>query len=478
MSESAQALDRLTQQLAEFQRTVGGRLGDATIDNLKSNQEFQRIVNELAEARFNALQDANPVRRVPGEDVYTEATLRGVAKSNRYYNIARDFAAKGYSRELGKNVKPVDLWIAHRMMETQMAKKSLGIHGVQDVRAPSQDLSDMIKALTSTGSATGDELVPTNLASQLWDDIFLASRVVNAMTVVPMPTNPFDVPLGLGSVTWRKGTENAATSTSDPSTAKSTLTATELLTEQNWSYTLEEDAMIALAPALRARLAQSGGEIIDDFALNADATSAATGNINSDDAAPAADSYYLSDGQDGIRHQWLVDNTAMGNSAGGDALVDSDIVGILAEMGKYAVDPNKTIIVCDTSTYLKGFLATGTGAPGEYVATLDKFGPDAIIRTGQLASYRGIPIIVSASHPKGEADGKVSVTAASNTLGSFSVVNTMMWYAGFRRQLLIETDVDIRKRQYIMVTSLREAVAAHGTRSTNTHTGGVYNILV
>jgi hypothetical protein len=53
-----------------------------------------------------------------------------------------------------------------------------------------------------------------------------------------------------------------------------------------------------------------------------------------------------------------------------------------------------------------------------------------------------------------------------------------MWYAGFRRQLLIETDVDIRKRQYIMVTSLREAVAAHGTRSTNTHTGGVYNILV
>ena len=102
----------------------------------------------------------------------------------------------------------------------------------------------MIKALTSTGSATGDELVPTNLAGQLWDDIFLASRVVNAMTVVPMPTNPFDVPLGLGSVTWRKGTENSATSTSDPSTAKSTLTATELLTEQNWSYTLEEDAMI------------------------------------------------------------------------------------------------------------------------------------------------------------------------------------------------------------------------------------------
>ena len=47
-----------------------------------------------------------------------------------------------------------------------------------------------------------------------------------------------------------------------------------------------------------------------------------------------------------------------------------------------------------------------------------------------------------------------------------------MWYAGFRRDLLIETDRDIQKRMYVMVTSLRMAVAAHGTRSTNTHTAG------
>lgn len=43
---------------------------------------------------------------------------------------------------------------------------------------------------------------------------------------------------------------------------------------------------------------------------------------------------------------------------------------------------------------------------------------------------------------------------------------------------MIETDRDIQKRMYIMVTSLRQAVAAHGTRSTNTHTAGIYNILV
>ena len=81
------------------------------------------------------------------------------------------------------------------------------------------------------------------------------------------------------------------------------------MTEQNWSYTLQEDAVIAMMPALRRRLAISGAEIIDDFALNADSTNAATGNINLDDADPANDSYYISDGQDGIRHLWIVDNT-------------------------------------------------------------------------------------------------------------------------------------------------------------------------
>ena len=54
----------------------------------------------------------------------------------------------------------------------------------------------------------------------------------------------------------------------------------------------------------------------------------------------------------------------------------------------------------------------------------------------------------------------------------------MGWYAGFRRDLMIETDRDIQKRMYIMVTSMRQAVAAFGTRSTAKHTAGIRNILV
>jgi hypothetical protein len=53
-----------------------------------------------------------------------------------------------------------------------------------------------------------------------------------------------------------------------------------------------------------------------------------------------------------------------------------------------------------------------------------------------------------------------------------------MWYSGFVRELLIEMDRDIKTRSYVLVASLRQAVAAHGTRSTAKHTAGLRDVLV
>lgn len=464
-------LDQLIREMSELTETIKGRAGDATINKDFVEEQFKGLHKQISDIQAKANE---PVRRVPGQDVPAVAP-ESVKATNRYKPMLKALERDGKLNWGGTEVKPIDLFFAKRILDAQ-TKSAPTFHGGIG-KAASDDLNEVIKALSSTTAAAGDELVPTGMSGQMWQDFYLASRVMPTMMRIPMPTNPFDVPLALGDITWYGAGENSAVSETTPATAKSTLTAKEIAAEVNWSYTMDEDAVLAMAPAVRERIVQSGAETMDSFLLNADATSASSGNINSDDAAPASNAFYLSAGQDGIRHQWLVDNTAMGNSAGGDALTDLDITTILAEMGKYAVDPNKLVIFSDIGSYLNGFLQTGTGKPGEYVSTLDKIGSDAIIRTGQLASYRGIPIVVSASHPLGQSDGKVN-SAGSNTLGSFSVVNTTMWYAGVLRDLLIETDVDIRKRQYILVASFRLAVGTHGTRSTNTHTGGVYNILV
>jgi HK97 family phage major capsid protein len=463
---SATNLDAVLQQMAELTSVVKAAGGRQNLQWDDVEKAFGAQIDALVAAQVKAAMDKQPVYHQPGAAIGAS----GQMPNNRYSRFVKSFEASGTHRDGGLVYRPVDLLIAKAMLDGQVKNWSAQMGGVAN--EPSNDLVQAIKAMTSTGTATGDELVPTGMATQLWDDIFLASRIAANLTRIDMPTNPFDVPLGLGQPTWRKGTENTATTASDLATAKSTLTATELVTEQNWSYTLDEDSAVAMAPTVRARLAQSGGEVIDAFALNADSTDAGTGNINLDDADPDADMYYLSAGQDGIRHQWLVDNTAQGKDAGGDALIEGDISAALNLMGKYAIDPGQTAIICGAGTYLSGLLGLTN------VMTVDKFGPSAVVLTGQLAAYRGIPIIVSASAPKTEADGKVSTTAGNNTLGQISIINRNLWYAGFRRQLLIEVDKLIQKRQYIMVTSLRMAIAAHGTRSTNTHTAGVRNILI
>ncbi len=459
-------LDGVLAQMAELTAIVKGR-DKSELQWADVEKAFGAQIDALVAAQVKAQMDAQPAFRGGAQPIAHD----GAVKAGRYNRFLKSFGQNQQHVSAGQSFQPVDLLIAKTILDGQVLHYAPVMGGAK-AQPASDDLNAAIKALTSTGSGTGDELVPTGMASQLWNDFFLASRVVSTMQRIDMPTNPFDVPLGLGNVTWRKGTENTATTGSDPGTAKSTLTATELITEQNWSYTLDEDAAIAMAPAIRGRLAQSGAEVMDAFALNADATNAATGNINLDDADPDDASYYLSDGQDGLRHLWLIDNTGQGINAGGDALADADFTGALVKLGKYAVDPAQVVAVCDASTYLNGFLTLTN------VVTVDKFGPSAVVLTGQLAAYRGVPIIVSASSPLTEADGKASTTAGNNTLGQVTLFNRMGWYAGFHRDLMIETDRDIQKRMYIMVTSMRQAVAAFGTRSTAKHTAGIRNILV
>ena len=458
-------VEQVLQKMSEMQQTVLDSQKDPVLDKERIAEEFSDEIDALVEKKVQDRLDNAPVYRQPGAPIAMGGDVYDINPANKYAPKIRSFAKDGFYHQGSRKVKPVDYEMAYALM----AKANLLN---PQFPAPSDDLKEAIKAMTSTGSGTGDELVPTNMASSLWEDFFLASRVAATLEQIEMPTNPFDVPLGLGDTIWRKGSENTATSATDLTTAKSTLTATEQVTEVNWSYTLQEDAIVALMPAIRRRLAISGAEQIDAFFLNADSTDAATGNINLDDADPAADAYYLSSGQDGIRHLWIVDNTDQAVDAGGDALADADLVNALQAMDKYAATPDNVVCICDVQTYLGGFLnLTNT-------VTVDKFGANAVVKTGQLAAYRGIPLVISASHPLAESDGKVSATAGNNTLGSASFYNVNMWTAGFRRNLLIEVDRDIRRRQYIMVVSFRPAIAAHGTRSSAEHTAGIYNILV
>ena len=331
---------------------------------------------------------------------------------------------------------------------------------------------EMTKLMTATTTDAGDEWVPTGMAAELWQDMFAGSRVVDAVGTIPMPTDPFEMP-GWATVTFRKATGGEATAAQDPETHKSTLTSTELIAEINWNYDLEEDSLLAVLPAVRQELSRAGSEFMDKFCINADGTAAATGNINMDDATPATDSYYLSGGQDGIRHYYIVDDT--GQSANiSTTLTDPLWRAGVARLGKYGVDVGNLACFTNIQTYLLSMISL-TG-----VRTLDKYGPSATIATGELGKMDGIPIIPTDAIALAEDDGKVCKTPGSNDEGQIALVHRPSWRVGFKRQLLIEMERDIRKRMFIMVASFRIAIGCRdngkGSAREDGHTAGIHGI--
>ena len=342
--------------------------------------------------------------------------------------------------------------------------------GQQNVAAPSDEMKGIVsKALTATGAGTGDEYVPTGMASTMWEDALLGSRVASQFATVAMPTDPWVWPLSWGPITFRKGTQNTATTVTDPASASSTFTATELVAEVDFSYSLDEDSIIAVMPSLRTDFAVSAADYIDKFVMNADSTNAGTGNINLDDADPDDDSYYLSLGQDGLRHQILVDNTGQAADVS-TTLTDALLRTGIGKLSTYGVDPNRLVMFTNPKTYLLSMLGLTN------VVTVDKFGPGATVLTGQLANYGGIAVIPTNSISLAEDDGKVSTVGANNDEGTIVIAHKDMWKVGYRRQFTLEVFRDVQKRMVVMVGSFRIAVGTRGTRSTNTHTAGVFGI--
>jgi hypothetical protein len=74
------------------------------------------------------------------------------------------------------------------------------------------------------------------------------------------------------------------------------------------------------------------------------------------------------------------------------------------------------------------------------------------------------------------ADGKVT-DGVTGTTGRILATNRSQWRVGFRRELSIETERDIQKRQNVMVVSMRIALSERsGSRSSATHTALQYNV--
>ena len=131
---------------------------------------------------------------------------------------------------------------------------------------------------------------------------------------------------------------------------------------------------------------------------------------------------------------------------------------IRAKLGRYGVRPSELAYITDVDTYIRCLGIAN-------FRTLDKLGPNATLLQGQLAAVEGIPVLVSEQMAVADADGKVTSGTNVASTGRLLIVNRSQWRVGFRRDLTIETERDIQKRQ-----KHHGGEHAHCLRRTDRHT--------
>lgn len=322
------------------------------------------------------------------------------------------------------------------------------------------ELEAYAKAMDSSESGFGQQLIGAQYAADLWESARPLSRVFSLVDTFEMtaPTAYLPVEVDIPEMLFVGESASATAFTSPYATSKTgsqrvQVDAKKFVIHQVWSGELEEDSIIPFLPFLRRQAALAIAHYSDSLVLNGDNTGTATGNINSDDGTPAATRHYLA--FDGLRHLGLVDNTANSLSLGGAVTYAA-----LRQQITRMIDTTRFVdwghpVRAEDVVYITSPQVAEMIAQLDEVLTVDKYGPGATILTGELMRIGRNPLISSIAMPLTEADGKASVTTANNIRGQVVCANMRGLKAGWRRRVKVETERLIGSDQSRIVYSLR-----------------------
>ncbi len=317
----------------------------------------------------------------------------------------------------------------------------------------------------STQVGFGDEWVPDLWSAQIWNKARMENVILPLFRSIEMPSNPFELPIEGADPTvyFVPETTDEAQQTiagsgnpipdSKVGSGKVQLAAKKLALRVGFSAELVEDSIVPVLNLYREQAMRAIMDSIDYVLLNGDTEAGATGNINSDNGAPAATARYMA--FNGLRKLGLVTNTA-NRVDGANAAVD------LAKLrstrftmdAKYSARPSDLAWILDGGSYAKLLAAS------EFL-TMDKAGPMATAQTGQIGFADGAPVLVSAEMPLTEADGKVG--SGTNNRGTAVCVYRPGWFVGYRRRIAVSVDYLPYHDSYQLTATVRLAFANFDT---------------
>jgi HK97 family phage major capsid protein len=484
-ADNATALREMSEMLRGYQERQ--RLDETTEDEDEQVEHLRGVLGNLFKAELSTPSREERTPEVsPISDIFDHlnydgsATDSSLTQEQRAANIRANLELAGMifggTQDPGVRAPAIEMpeyfkraW-QHHVFETGATPYVVNHEG-----NPS-------RAMDTAETGFGLELMGTQYTRELWAGARNMDGLVGRIREIPVTDNSGVVPIDgdLPEMLFvSESTDASATAytTSKTGSGQVTLSPKKFTIQQIWSGELNEDSIIAYTPFLRERLTMSASLYLGSSYLNGDTTNAGTGNINSDDADPTDTKHYLA--YDGIRHYWLVDATGQGKSmaatldpveilrARGKLNAGDDDVDALIKNINWGRSARELLLVMDWDTHMNMVEL-------DVVKTIDQYGSQAAVVTGELGAYSGMPIISPSYASKTEADGKASGTEASNTLGQISLLNPAGFLAGRRRETQLFFDRIQRTDQFLFELYTRRAF----TRFGGNVAAGIYNITV
>lgn len=303
----------------------------------------------------------------------------------------------------------------------------------------------MRKALDTATSTDGSEWVPRgNMSGTFIEFYSLAAKVPMLFDPIRMPTPTYDIPYDnslctIFLISENTADEGSATRVSDgsPTTGKLTLTAKTLGARIPFSYELDEDAVVSVAPRLRKKLAMDMGKGTESAFIEGDTS----GTHQHQDVTAATDRRKAFRG---LRfHALAADSDSLSTFSA------ANIRTLRSKMGKYGVEPSECVLITGPQVYLRHI------ANHADVITRDKYGDNAYVLTGEVAKLDGMSVIVSDQMREDLTTTGIYDSTTTNN-GSLILCNRAQWTMGIRSDLEMElwTNPLFRQRHLIAATRI------------------------
>lgn len=297
-----------------------------------------------------------------------------------------------------------------------------------------KDFSEFHRALDTATAGEGAEFVPTNLSGRLIELTRLEEKVGGLFEMIPMTSGTFEISVE-GDDTDAKliGEQKVVVAALDsneetPGTGKVTFSAKKFRGRYQFSREETEDAIIQVMPYAERKIVRSIARSTDNAIINGQLTAdidTGYGGLATTDPRKAFN---------GLRY--IGTQTLTLAVCGHDLSTPSDdgLRVLRSRLDTYGMYPEELVHLVSAKGYLMQLIRKLEGT-----LTLDKYGPNAVILSGEVQKHDNVPVVPSAFVQNNMNSGAIYDGTVTD-LTAVITLNRTMFLLGVRRGLEVMTE--------------------------------------